>query len=119
MSNITTLIPASFQGGLPGKTKKELIFITNFPSSFEILYISRTGFSISIKLNLVFLFFDYLGVLGRALNSCMQGLGKKWLIFTPKVLMGNCHCGNCLELRYFSLWNLKKFGFLAYKLCYL
>jgi hypothetical protein len=76
MSNITTLIPASFQGGLPGKTKKELIFITNFPS-FEILYISRTGFSVSIKLNLVFLFFDYLGVLGRAFNSCMQGLGKK------------------------------------------
>jgi len=74
MSNITTLIPASFQGGLPGKTKKELIFIKNFPSSFEILYICRTGFSVSIKLNLVFLFFDYLGVLGRAFNSCMQGL---------------------------------------------
>jgi hypothetical protein len=27
------------------------------------------------------------------------------------VLMGNCHCWNCLELRYFSLWNLKKFDF--------
>ncbi|KAJ6288007.1 hypothetical protein OIU78_026692 [Salix suchowensis] len=67
MPTITTLIPASFQGGLPG----------------------------------------------RVLNSCMRGLGKKWLIFTPRVLMGGCHCWNCLELRHMMFMlmiKLKRFS---------
>lgn len=36
---------------------------------------------------------------GKATNSCMEGRGKKCLIFTLMLLMEGSHCPRCLELR--------------------